>query len=400
MAKQIKIPGFRVGKVPVDILKSKISSEEIINNSLNKAINETLKVLVADKSFNNDGVVEDALSVDIAKVDTKNLHIVYIFEKYPDIELPDYKKIKINYEAPKVDPAEVQREIDRYSKNDIMLTPKSNEIISKGDMVNFDFKGFISDKPFPGGEAKDFELEIGSGQFIPGFEDQMIGLKKQEKKAIKVTFPNNYHAKDMAGKEATFDIVINDVKTIVKPTIDEKFVAKFNIPNVTTEIHLREYLTKLILDEKTHHAKQASIKIISTYLIQNTKLSFIPKSLLEAETKRLDNETTKQAEEKQSKHDAYVLENLRFSNLADYNKSLKETATKNLTLVMALEKIIEELKLEVTDKELNTHFEKMSQVYGTKVDDIKARFNNNFDNIKTFILQEKVFDRLIELNNQ
>ncbi|GHU30771.1 hypothetical protein FACS1894166_01030 [Bacilli bacterium] len=314
--------------------------------------------------------------------------------------MPDYKKIKVEYKAPKVDHTEVQHEIDRYSKNDIMLTPKENSIIAKGDMVNFDFKGFIDGKPFPGGEAKAFELEIGSGQFIPGFEDQMIGLKKTEKKSIKVTFPKDYHAKDMAGKESSFDIIINDVKTIVKPTIDEKFVAKFNIPDVKNEQQLRDYLTKLILDEKTHQSKQAAIKTISTYLIENAKLAFMPKSLLDSEIKHLDSETSKQANNKDVKHDDYVLKQLGFASMDDYNKALKETANKNLILVIALEKIIEELKLEVSDKELNTHFEKMSKVYATKVEDIKARFNNNFDNIKTFILQEKVFDKLIELNSK
>jgi trigger factor len=345
-------------------------------------------------------VIEDALSVDIAKVDASALHIIYVFEKYPDITLPDYKNIKIDYKEPKVDPAEIQNEIDRYSKNDIMLIPKESGIINKGDMVNFDFKGFIDDKPFPGGEAKAFELEIGSGQFIPGFEDQIIGLKKQEKKTIKVTFPKDYHAKDMAGKVSSFDIIINDVKTIVKPTIDEKFVAKFNIPDVKTEKQLRDYLAKLILDEKTQSAKQGSIKAISTCLIENSKLAFMPKALLDSEIKHLDGDTTKKAEEKKTKHDDYVLQTLGFSSMGDYKKALKETAVKNLTLVIALEKIIEQLKLEVSDKELDSHFEKMSKAYGMKVEDIKARFNNNLDNIKTFILQEKVFDKLIELNKK
>jgi trigger factor len=235
-----------------------------MNHALKKVVDENYKLLITNnKEFNPDQLIEDAVSIDLAKIDPKNLEIVYIFEKFPEVTLGDYKKIKIHYTEPKVEDKEVQQEIERYTKKDIMLIPKESNDIAMGDMVNFDFKGFVDDKAFAGGEAQGHELEIGSGSFIPGFEEKMIGLKKGDKKTIEVTFPKDYHAKDLANKKAKFELVINDIKTIQKPKLDEAYIARFAIPNVKTEHEFREYVSKQLLDYKKYTSRQEPVRQIS-----------------------------------------------------------------------------------------------------------------------------------------
>lgn len=398
LAKNLKVPGFRAGHVPPEVARNQINQSEIINNALNKAIDSNYKLLIEDKKFQNDNLIEDAVSVDLQKVDASTLEIIYIFEKYPEVTLPDYKNIKIDYQEPKVADAEIDREINGFTKRDNMLVPKDNGLIAKGDMVNFNFKGFLDGKPFPGGEAQDFELEIGSNSFIPGFEDKMIGLKKGEEKSIEVTFPKDYHAANLANKKTKFELKINDVKTIQKPKLDEEYIARFKIPEVKTEADFKKYLHRQIHDQKKYTSRQNAIKKISEYLIEHSKLSYMPKSLIDAEMKRLEEDTQKRAEQAKLSRDDFVIQKLGYKNNEDFNKALNDSAQKNLKLVVSLEKIISELKLEVSQNELDEHLNKMAKVYGMTIDTIKERFQNNLEGINTFILQEKVFDKLIDLN--
>jgi trigger factor len=285
-------------------------------------------------------------------------------------------------------------------QKDIMLVPKDKALIAKGDMVNFDFEGFIDDKPFAGGKAEGHELEIGSNMFIPGFEDQMVGLKDGDKKDITVTFPKDYHAKDMAGKKAIFKLKINSIKTIKKPDLNESYIARFNIPDVKTKAELHKYLEKNIFEHKNYQARQDAIKQISEYIILHSKLPFIPNSLLKSEMERLNEDTKKRADQAKINLDEYIKKNLGFKSQSDYDKQVEDMAKKNLVLVIAIEKIVEQSKIEITDKELESHLEKMAKVYNLKVDEIKKRMNNNYDGIKTFLIQEKVFDHLIEINTE
>jgi trigger factor len=263
LSKKLKLSGFRSGHVPSEVAKKYISEQEVMNHSLKKTIDENYRLLLQAKDFESEKVIEDALTVDIAEINPKFLRIVYAFEKFPDVTIGDYKKIKINYAEPKIQSEDVEREITRYTKKDIMLVPKDTDIIAKGDMVNFDFKGFIDGKPFAGGEAKGHELEIGSNSFIPGFEEQMIGLKKDDKKTIEVTFPKDYHSKDLANKKAKFELVINDIKIIQKPELNDEYIARFAIPDVKTDEQFKKYVHNQLHEHKKYSARQEAIKEIS-----------------------------------------------------------------------------------------------------------------------------------------
>lgn len=396
LAKNLNIQGFRKGHIPAGVAKSKISEGQILNESINPAIDTMYKELLASKELNEEKIIIDALTVDVKKIDKDNLEIVFKFENYPEITTPDIKTLKVEYKNPTVEDKEVEMEINRLCKNDWMLADKENQTIANGDMANIDFEGFLDDKPFAGGAAKGFDLEVGSKSFIPGFEEQLIGLKKGDKKDIKVSFPKDYFEKSLAGKETRFAITVNNVKEITKPTLDEEYIKKLNLPNVKTANDLKKHLHDQILEMKKLQARDKVIPLISAEIINNTKISYFPDSLVKDEKNRIINDVTKRAGEAKMSYEDFIKKQLGFKDEADFNKNVSETAAKNLTLVLAIEKLIEKLNIKATDKDLNDYFEKVSKYYGMPVEDIKKNFANRAEGLKVFLSQQKLFDEIIK----
>jgi trigger factor len=306
LAKKMHIPGFRPGKVPSGVIKDKLDLVEILKEASHKTVDLTYAELVKDSAFERGKIIPNSLKVTIGKIDQQILEIQYEFELFPDIQVVDYRKLKLSYKHPHVDSKEIDQEINRMLQKDVMLIPKTNDEIVMGDMVNFDFKGYIDDKPFPGGEAKDYELEIGSNSFIPGFESQMIGLKRNQTKTINVQFPADYHAKEMANKSAKFEVKINDIKTIQKPKMDENYISKLQLPNVKNHADLQAYLHKRILERKEEQNIHGSVDEITQAIVEGSKIDFMPLSLLDSEKKRIDELVTKRASESKLTKEAYV----------------------------------------------------------------------------------------------
>ncbi len=396
LASKLNIQGFRKGHIPLSVAKSKISEYEIISQAINPTIDSMYREINESNDFKKENVIIDALNVDVKKVDKNTLEVLFKFENYPTIETPDIKSLTVKYSLPKVEDKEVDSEISRLSKNDWMLGVKESGIIANGDMANIDFEGFLDDKPFAGGTAKAFDLEIGSGSFIPGFEEQLVGLKKGDKKDIFVTFPENYHEKSLAGKKTKFAITVNEIKEITKPTFDAEYIKKFNFPNVNTEEELRKHIGSQILEMKKLQARDQVVPLISQELIEKTKVSYFPESLLKDERNRIMSDIQNKASQSNKSTEEYIQQNLGFKDMIEFNKNVKETANKNLTLVLAIEKLIEKFNIEITEKDLNDYFEKVAKYYGATVDQIKKQFVNRTEGLKVFLSQQKLFDEIIK----
>lgn len=396
LASKLNIQGFRKGHIPLSVAKSKINEYQIISEAINPAIDQLYKEINESDNFKKENIIIDALNVDVKKVDKNSLEVLFKFENYPTVETPDIKTLAVKYSLPKVEQKEVDSEISRLSKNDWMLGVKESGVIANGDMANIDFEGFLDDKPFAGGAAKAFDLEIGSGSFIPGFEEQLIGLKKGEKKDIFVTFPENYHEKSLAGKKTKFAIIVNEIKEITKPSFDAEYIKKFNFPNVNTEEELRKHIGSQILEMKKLQARDQVVPLISQELIAKTKINYFPESLLKDEKNRIMSDIQNKASQAKKSTEEYIQQNLGFKDMIEFNKNVKETANKNLTLVLAIEKLIEKFNIEVSDKDLNEYFEKVAKYYGASIDQIKKQFANRTEGLKVFLSQQKLFDEIIK----
>ncbi len=396
LASNLNIQGFRKGHVPAEVAKSKISEQEVLSRALKPMIDELYHELTSSKEIDSKKIIIDALNIDVKELKKNDLQICFIFENYPEVTVPEISSLKTKYTNPVVEDKEIEFEINRMTKNDWMLADKDSQIIAKGDMANIDFEGFLDDKPFPGGTAKAFDLEIGSGSFIPGFEDQLLGLKKGDKKDIFVTFPEDYHEKSLAGKKTKFAITVNNIKQITKPNIDNEYAKKFNLPNVNTLEDLRKHIREQILEMKKLQARDAVVPLISQELIEMTKISYIPESLLKDEKNRIISDVKNRAQQANVDYLKYIDTQLGHKSEADFLKNVDETARKNLVLVLAIEKLIEIMKIEVSEKDLNEYFEKLARYYGTPAEQLKQTFATRLEGLKVFLTQQKLFDEIIK----
>jgi trigger factor len=373
-----------------------IPQSEIYSRSINKAVTETLKQLNGSKEFEELEIIEDSPKVDIPKINEKELVIDFTYESNPEIKIGDLKQIKILAAKEKITKEIVDAEFDKLIKRYVMLVPKEDATIEKGDVVTFDFKGYDGDVAFPGGEAKDYELEIGSGNFIPGFEEQMIGFKSGDKKSIEVSFPDTYHEKSLAGKPVKFELDIHDVKTKKMPIMDEEFISKFGVPEVKTEEQLRGHIEKQLNERNEYNYKQNAVREISEQIVKLTKISHLPNVLIQEEKKKLDKDTENKASQRKISKDEYIKKFLGYQTKEAYESAVLAGSETNVTLALAISQLIDDYKIEVSNEEIEAQIEKLSKVYGMSVEELKNKLNGNTDQIYIIIQQEKLFEKLID----
>ena len=230
--KTLKIDGFRKGKVPLSVIKNKYSAlilsesaENLVENTINKIIDENKYALISRPKIEIKTLESD-----------KDFEFTATLELYPEIPAIDYKKMKLEKEKVEISDKEIEESQKRILKNFLQWVEQENTYkAEKGDKVNINFLGKIDGKPFDGGKAENYDLELGSKSFIDTFEDQLIGAKTGDEITVKVSFPENYHSKELAGKPATFDVKINSVSTPGEQEVNDEFINKnLNIESLET----------------------------------------------------------------------------------------------------------------------------------------------------------------------
>ncbi|MGL6125127.1 MAG: trigger factor [Metamycoplasmataceae bacterium] len=267
--------------------------------------------------------------------------------------------------------------------------------MEKGDTIIFDFKGYIGDKPFEGGESERFELKIGSGSFIPGFEEKLVGLKLG-KNSIKVTFPKNYHVKDLANKEAEFKLNIREIKTFDLPKLDEEFIKTLNIKNVKTPIELKKYLLDLTKRENLEKARIKFKNEIFSKLISENEIP-VPNTLMLKEVQIL----SKRFEENLKKQDITKKEYLQMTNMKsnDITKELTIEAEKNIKTSLLFAHLAKIEKIEAKDKDYEQQYQKLSKLYNIEdINMIKQMLPK--EKIEPQIINDLVIDMLIKYNSK
>jgi trigger factor len=318
-----------------------------------------------------------------------------VYEKIPQIQMPDYKKFNIQKFSDEVKEQEVESEFNRYISKDIMLFPKEEGDVEKGDNVNIDFKGMFDKVPFPGGTGKNFDLIIGSAAFIPGFEEQLIGMKKGETKIIDVSFPSDYNEKAYAGKKAQFEVTINSISTVEKPEMNKQYFEKMKLENVNNEKEFKEYIRKQIADYKKYHNLQEFEKQFSEALIENSVVEYFPVILIAREKERIDKETDRIAKEKNMNKKEY-LASVGYTEDKLYQNGLSLTAERNIKLILGIEKISDELKIVVTKEDIDDYFAKLAKLYGLTIEDVNEKYGSYIANIESFLFKQKIFSEILD----
>ena len=398
LAKQVKVEGFRVGHVPYDIAVKHISKGDVLTRALDKIIEPTRQELEKSADFEKgeDNLIE-VPSVDVVKIDDKELELKFIYDLYPVVTLGDYKKISLpKNEHETVTDAEVDAEINKYLRYQKKVVDKTEGKLEKGDIAVFDFEGFKDGVAFAGGTAKNFELEIGSNQFVPGFEDQMVGMTIGETRELDITFPENYAAADLAGAKTVFKVTLNGMKSQSLPTLDEAFVEKQNIPNVKTIDEFKAYVKKQIQAQYDLNYTELVNKDLVEDIVQLTQVSHLPVQMIEAEKRRIKAVLENQLRQQGLTLDKYI--ELVSGSQENFNEVLDKDSQTALKYALAIEKIAEDNKIEVTEEDINEYFEKVAKVYNMDATMLRAQLGNNVEALKDQLLNDKVIKALIEWN--
>ena len=386
---EIKMDGFRKGKVPKDIYFKKMGKEPLYMDALEILLPEAYDKALKDYK----PIVEP--KVDIKAVGEDGVEFLFTITTMPEVTISKYKGLNIKKDKVKVTKDEIDHEIGHLLERFAELEVKDGKI-ENGDIAIIDFEGFKDGEAFEGGKAENYSLEIGSGSFIPGFEEQLIGMGKDEEKEIKVTFPEDYHQEDLKGANAVFKVKVHEVKTKVDRELDEDFFEDLGLEGVDSKEKLEEEVKKNIEAGKQREADEKFVDKVLGEIAKNTKVD-IPNELIEDEI----NHMIKNFEE-QIRMQGISLEvffEMTKSSEKDLRAQMEEEAKKHVLYRIILEKITELEKIEVTDKEANEEAEKLAKMYAVSKDEFLSMYGD-ITMLKYEIEVKKVLEFLTLENEQ
>lgn len=392
MAADVKVSGFRKGKVPVSVAAKHVNpaalQEQTLDNALSKAVAEAF---MAEKIQ-----ALDRPAVDVKKfVPGQELEFTAEVEIIPPVKLGNYKKLKAKRQAVKVEDKEVEEIITRMRES---FTEKTEvkRAAKEGDEVVIDFTGKKDDVPFDGGAAKDFALKLGSGQFIPGFEEGVIGHKAGETFDLKLTFPKDYHAKELAGAEVVFTVTLHKVNELSLPEVNDEFAAKCG--PFTSVDELKADIKREITAQKEREADEKLKDELVGELADASKVA-LPELLIDDQIRSIEQDLMQNLMYRGLTLDSY-LQTQKFTDKDDWRaKEARPAAEKRVKAGLVLAELSKELGVEVSHEELSAQIEAMKQQYG-KDPKIAERFNdpNVHRDIANRMITDKTVEKLIELN--
>lgn len=293
---KVTIKGFRAGKAPRHVYEKNYGVESLYDEALNVILNAKAQEIYADKDLAKEivGPFEPNFETEEKLERGKPFKLSLSFDVYPEVNLPQYKGIECGKAKLEVTEEELDHALKQVMAKDSSMQPKEAQVIEKGDYATFDFVGTVDGVEFPGGKAENYELQIGSGQFIPGFEDQMIGMKAEEVKDVNVTFPENYGEKSLAGKAAVFKVTVHEVKNMVYPELTDEYVKGLNLAGVETVEALKESKKQELASQKEKSEKDRQVDEIINKILDNAVVD-MPASLEQERIHQIQDQYQQQA---------------------------------------------------------------------------------------------------------
>ena len=359
IANQVNIHGFRRGKAPRRIVEREVGLAAILDEAyeklgpkvFNEAMDEEKLELATYPKFERVTVEED-----------KPLVFKAIVTPKPEVKLGEYKGLKIEKKTEEVTEEQVAQHIDKMRERQAKLVDApEGAAAKKGDLVTLDFKGFTDGEAFEGGEGKDYPLQIGSGSFIPGFEDQLVGAKAGEEREVKVKFPEDYHEKKLAGKDAVFKCVIHAIRHKELPALDDAFVKKASVFHTVDELKkdVREKMEKAAATKAENDLRVAAIDKAAENITVD-----IPQVMIEDRITQMIQELAMRLEQQGMKFEQYL--QYSGSDMTKLRNEYRETATKNVRTDLMLEAVAKAENIKVEPADLDSEVAMMAQMYGAK----------------------------------
>lgn len=386
-AKQFNIPGFRKGKAPMNIIKKHYGEGAFYEDAINFCCDDTYPEVLKEHNIKP----VDYPQIDIVQIgEGKDFVYTATVIVVPEVQLGEYKGLEVTKPVYEVKDEEIENELKSMQQKNARVETKEEGTVAKGDIAVIDFKGFVEDKAFEGGEGTNYELEIGSGSFIGNFEDQLIGLNKGDSKDVNVTFPEEYGREDLNGKEATFKVTINDIKVKELPTLDDEFAKE--VSEFDTLDELKADSKKKMQEVNESRAKREYEEAVLEAVCANAKVD-IPSVMIDKEIdtmlKDLEMRLQYQGLDLQT---YYQYTNNTEEKVREY---MKETADKRVKTDLVIEEIAKVENVDATEEELLAKATEMAKQYGSK--DLEKTAKLVLESQKNYLKVEVVNEKIVKM---
>ncbi|KGR83393.1 trigger factor [Lysinibacillus odysseyi] len=366
VVKQINEPGFRKGKMPRPLFEKKYGVEALYQDALEIIIPDAYSNAIDEAGIEPVDYPEIAGTENFAK--GQDFTFTATVTVKPEPKLGEYKGLEVTKLPTEVTDEEVEAQIQEQLARKAELEIKEEGAIEEGDTAVIDFEGFQGEEPFEGGKGEDYPLEIGSGSFIPGFEEQLVGVKAGESKDVVVTFPEEYHAAELAGKEATFKVTVKEVKTKVLPELNDEFAKEID-PEVESLEALRAKIKEQTVEQKKTEAEGALRDELVEKAAANAEMD-IPAGMINTELDRMVQEFGQRLQMQGMNLELYF----QFSGQTEeqLREQMKEDAENRVRVALTLEAIAKAENVEVSEEDITTELDAMASQFGMTVDQIKT----------------------------
>ncbi len=369
--KKITVPGFRKGRVPRQIFNQMYGEESLYQDALNKVLPDAYNEAVKETNIQ---------PVDQPKIDIKSMEkgqpwvLTAEVDVMPEVKLGEYKGMEVPAQDTTVTDADVDDALETKRQQQAELVLKEDKPAEKGDTVVIDYKGSVDGEEFDGGSAENYSLELGSGSFIPGFEDQLIGHNADEDVDVNVTFPEDYHAKNLAGKDALFKVKIHEIKEKQLPELDDDF-AKDVDEDVDTLAELKEKTKKQLQEEKDNQAKAAIEDAAINKAVANAEIQDIPQAMLDDDTNRQMQQYLAGMQQQGISPQMYF--QITGTKEEDLKKQFANDAAQRVKTNLVLEAIVDDANLDATDEEIAKEISDLAKQYGMEEDAVKKALSKD-----------------------
>lgn len=382
-----KIAGFRPGKAPKDIYLKHYGVESLFMDASNYCVEAAYNKMLEE---NKDLEIAAQPILDIRSIDEKYIEYVFTITLKPEVKLGKYKGLKVKKDKIEVTKEEIEEAInhmrEHYKENVV-----KDGAVENGDVAVIDFEGFKDGVAFEGGKGENYSLEIGSNTFIPGFEEQLIGMKAGESKDINVTFPEDYHSEELKGQPVVFKVKVNEVKAVKVPELDKEFFEDLGMEGIDSKEALENQVKENITASKTTKAEDKYIDDLLEEISKSTEID-VPETMVNDEAERMVEQFGEHIKMQGiSLEQFYQFTN---SNKEALKEQYKEEALKRVKYRLIIEEIIKQEKIEVSSDEVDTEIDEIAKKYNMTREEVKKQYGENIDYIKYDLEVRKAFDTI------
>ena len=385
--KNINIPGFRKGQAPAALIKKQIPAQNILLDAVEAVANDVLSDGVEEHKL----VLVDRPELRIDEINEEKVILKFICAVKPEVKLGDYKGLPIKKKATRVTQKDIDAEVERLQQRYADMVVKEEGNVESGDTAVIDFEGFKDGVAFDGGKAESYPLEIGSGAFIPGFEDQLIGMAKEETKDINVTFPEDYQVAELAGQPVVFKVTVHEIKTKVLPEANDELIKEAKIKDVETMEDYRAYVKKNLSERKDRENEENFTNELLEKVVANAEVE-IPDAMIERETDEMVREITQRLSAQ-----GFTLEQFAQVTGQDEEKiraEVRQDAEKKVRVRLVLEAVAEAEQFEISDEEIDAELKAIADQYSMQIEQVRNLISH--DAVSYDLRQRKALELIKE----